>query len=140
MSDVNHICDKGLIVTSIQGSIRELYEHKNDHDRRLTEMETTLWGAERHGGGFIKETGESLQGISSGFQALLGTIVGIGKSIERLESRVDRIPEILVKPKTRPEMVVAIAPIVASVLSFIGMLILIFVSIKTKQPIPGVTP
>lgn len=61
-----HPCDKALIVEQHGRDIANLFAEKNDLEGRLTEVEVTLYGAERNGGGFIKETKETLDLVRIG--------------------------------------------------------------------------
>jgi len=54
MSD--HICDKALTIEQHGKDIANLFEGRNALTGRMTQMETTLYGAERNGAaGFLKE-------------------------------------------------------------------------------------
>jgi hypothetical protein len=59
MSDI-HTCSKASTI--------------DDIDTRVIEMETTLFGAARNGGGFIKETRETLEVVRKGVDTLSGDI------------------------------------------------------------------
>ncbi len=76
MSDL-HRCDQADYLRQIDG--------------RLTEMETTLFGAERNGGGFIKETRDTMLVVL----AFGSRIDALSQQIKELASKKGGIREIL---------------------------------------------
>lgn len=83
-----HLCDKGLIIEQHGRDIAALFSEKNDLDGRLTEVETTLYGAARNGGGFIKETKETLEVVRLGVATMSGQIKELS---ERKQSRTSML-------------------------------------------------
>lgn len=62
----DHLCDKTLMIEQYGKDIANLFEGKNQLTGRMTEMETTLYGAERNGnGGFLKEMRDTAQAVNS---------------------------------------------------------------------------
>ncbi len=76
MSDL-HRCDQADYLRQIDG--------------RLTEMETTLFGAERNGGGFIKETRDTMLVVLT----FGSRIDALSQQIKELASKKGGIREIL---------------------------------------------
>jgi len=93
MSD--HICDKALTIEQHGKDIANLFEGRNETDGKVAQMETTLFGAERNGGGFIKETRETLEvvrlAVTTGSQATSD----LSSAVKRLTDRTTGLREIL---------------------------------------------
>jgi hypothetical protein len=68
MSDIH--CDKGNVI--------------DDIDTRVIEMETTLFGAARNGGGFIKETRETLEVVRKGVETLSSEVRDIRYTLKSM--------------------------------------------------------
>ena len=69
MSDI-HTCSKASTI--------------DDIDTRVIEMETTLFGASRNGGGFIKETRETLEIVRAGVDTLSSEVRDIRYTLKSM--------------------------------------------------------
>lgn len=109
MSD--HHCDKVMTIESHGREIGELYEQGRDREARMTEMETVLFGHERNGGGFIRETKETMEIVREG-QASQSALYGdMAKKVDKLLDKKQGWRE--VARAVLPAVVTAAAAVIA---------------------------
>lgn len=114
MSDHNSfVCPNEKTIESHGRQISELFEQGRDREFRMTEMETTLFGHERNGGGFIKDTKETME------------VVRLG--ISTLSSKVD---DLCSKREDKRTFRTTVLP---ALLTFIGAIIVAYITAKVGK-------
>ena len=144
------VCDKALIVEEHGDQIKALTATVERNGGRIQTMEDTLYGPARNGGGFVKETRETLEIVRKGVETATnnvtesrGEIREVRAEIENLKGRMVEKPE---KPKgSRAELVAAWARIVVPIIQVVGILVLIIIAAKlnvdlSQLKVLGVTP
>lgn len=74
---------------------------KQTHEQRLSEVETTLFGATRNGGGFIAETRETMEIVGKGIDAIGCEVRDLQASVKELARRgkgLIRVLEVSIPP------------------------------------------
>jgi hypothetical protein len=92
---MEHLCDKAAVVSQQGNQIAELFSGRRDLEKRVTEMETTLFGAERNGGGWIKETKATLDEMNQGMSTLQSSTKDIIAKLNDQDSGKNRSVEVL---------------------------------------------
>ena len=107
-------------------------DHLRDLDERVGEMGTVLFGPKNGEGGFIRDTKETMELFRKGFSTLNDTVTKIHADVRIVAE----------KGMTKVETLKAWAPIVASVGTLIGIVIVAIIASKAGQPVPmpQVTP
>lgn len=77
-------CDKVLIIEEHGRRLTSLEDGHEEHAGRIGEMETTLYGAERNGGGFIKETRDTLTIVREGVGTIANRVAAVEHSLDKL--------------------------------------------------------
>ncbi len=81
---------------------------------RVTEVETTLFGATRNGGGFIGETRDTFEVVRRGIETMGGEVRDLRDSVKDLARRGKGIVKILE---------VSVPPLIVGILSVLAVMI-----------------
>lgn len=88
---------------------------KQTHEQRLGEVETTLFGATRNGGGFLTETRETFEIVRKGIDSIgceMRDLQGTVKELARRGKGIIKVMEVSIPP-----IIVGVGTVLAVVLT-----------------------